>query len=100
VHDALQVEAKSQTMIDALRSLRSNEQQISELIGKYTMEVLARGFGARMVVREEVMVAIEKEIEKHSASDEPQLRYIHALETMIKVPGRKCTERRMAHRTL
>ena len=77
---------QAETMVDALRSLRSNEQQISELIGKYTMEVLDRGLGTRMVTREEVMAAIEKEIEKHSASDEPQRRYIHALETMIKFP--------------
>jgi hypothetical protein len=78
---------QAQTMVDALRSLRSNEQQISELIGKYTMEVLGRGLAARMVAREDVMVAIEQEIEKHSATDEPQRRYIHALETMMKFPG-------------
>jgi uncharacterized protein DUF4238 len=85
---ARQAASKSQTetMIEALRSLRSNEQRISELIGKYTMEILERGLGPRMVTRDEVIHSIDNAIEKHSAADEPQRRYIHALETMIKFP--------------
>jgi hypothetical protein len=77
---------QTETMIEALRSLRSNEQRISELIGKYTMEVLERGLGTRMVTREEVIQSIDNSIEKHSAEDEPQRRYIHALETMMEFP--------------
>jgi len=85
---ARQAASKSQTekMIEALRSLRSNEQQISELSGRYTMEVLERGLDTRMVTREEVIQSIDNVIEKHSVADEPQRRYIHALETMIEFP--------------
>jgi hypothetical protein len=77
---------QTETMIEALRSLRSSEQRISELIGRYTMEVLELGLGARMVTRDEVVRSIDNCIEKHSTEDEPQRRYIHTLETMIEFP--------------
>ena len=77
---------QTETMIEALRSLRSNERRISELIGKWSMDLTGAGVANRLVTREEVIRSIDNSIEKHSAGDEPQRRYIHVLETMMELP--------------
>jgi len=69
--------------IEALRSLLTNEKRLSELIGKYTMDVIDRGLAVRMVTREEVVAAIENTIAKHSSADEAQRRYVQSVETMM-----------------
>ena len=70
--------------IDALRSLLSDEQRISELTAKLTMDVIDHGLATRMVTREEVVAAIENTIAAHSDTDEPQRRYIQTVETMME----------------
>jgi hypothetical protein len=70
--------------IEALRSLLSDEQQLSDLIGKHTMDVIALGLDTRMVTREEVVSAIEKTIAAHSDAQEGQRRYIQSVETMME----------------
>jgi len=70
--------------IDALRSLLSDEQRLSDLIAKYTMDVIDRGLTVRMVTRKEVVTAIEQTIATHSDTDEPQRRYIQTVETMME----------------
>jgi len=69
--------------IEALRSLLTDEQRLSELIGKYTMDVIDRGLAVRMVTREEVVAAIENTIATHSSVDEAQQRYVQSVETMM-----------------
>jgi hypothetical protein len=69
--------------IEALRSLLTNEQRLSELIGKYTMQVIDRGLAVRMVTREEIVTVIENTIAKHSNADEAQRRYVQSVETMM-----------------
>lgn len=71
-------------MVQALKSLLSDEERLSALIGKLTMEIIRLGLDVRMVTREEVVAAIEKNIAGHSDADEPQRRYIQTIETMIK----------------
>lgn len=70
--------------IEALRSLLSDDQQLSDLIGKHTMDVIALGLDTRMVTREEVVSAIEKTIAAHSDAHEEQRRYIQSVETMME----------------
>jgi hypothetical protein len=72
--------------IDALRSLLSDEDRLSQLIGKATMDVIDRGLAVRMVTREEVVAAIENTIAKHCSTGEAQRRYIQTVETMIEFP--------------
>jgi len=76
-------QGQADIMIDALRSLLSDEQRLSELIAKYTMDVIDRGLAVRMVTREEVVAAIENTIAAHSDDDEAQRRYIQTVETMM-----------------
>jgi|SRR5579862_351268 len=71
-------------IIDALRSLLSDEHRLSELIAKYTLDVIDQGLANRMVTREEIVAAIENRIAEHSDADEAQRRYIHTVETMIQ----------------
>jgi len=70
--------------IDALRSLLSDEQRLSELSAKHTMDLIDRGLAVRMVTREEVVAAIENTIAAHSDTDEAQRRYIQTVETMME----------------
>jgi hypothetical protein len=70
-------------IIEALRSLLTDEQRLAELIGKYTMDVIGRRLALRMVTREEVAAAIENTIAKHSSTDETQRRYVQSVETMM-----------------
>lgn len=70
--------------IEALRSLRSDEQRLSDLVGKHTMDVIDRGLAVRMVTREEVIAAIDQTIAAHSDADEAQRRYIQSVETMME----------------
>ncbi len=76
-------------MIEAFRSLRSDQQRLSELIGKHTMDIVGHGSDVRMVTREEVIAAIDSTIAAHSDADEPQRRYIQAVETMLKYRDEK-----------
>jgi hypothetical protein len=50
------------------------------------MDLTGAGVANRLVTREEVIRSIDNSIEKHSAGDEPQRRYIHVLETMMELP--------------
>lgn len=75
--------------IEAFRSLPSDKQRLSDLIGKYTMEVINRGLAVRMVTREEVVAAIENTITAHSDTDEPQRRYIQMVQTMMEYADEK-----------
>lgn len=77
-------EGHADITIEALRSLLSDEQRLSDLIGRYTMEVLARGIDTRMVTREEVTAEIEKTIAAHSGGQEAQRRYIQSVEVMME----------------
>jgi hypothetical protein len=70
--------------IEALRSLLSDEQRLSELIAKHTMDVINLGLAARMVTREEVVSAIEDTIATHSDTDEAQRRYIQTVQMMME----------------
>jgi hypothetical protein len=70
--------------VDALRSLLSDEQRLSELIAKLTMDVIDQGLPIRMVTRAEVVAAIENTIAAHSDTDEAQRRYIQTVETMME----------------
>lgn len=70
--------------IDALRSLLSDEQRLSELSAKHTMDLIDHGLAVRMVTREDVVAAIENTIAAHSDTDEAQRRYIQTVETMME----------------
>lgn len=74
---------QSDKMLDALRSLRDNEERLGQLIAKYTMDLLANGL-RHMVTRAEVIAAIDARIAEQSKVDAPQLRYIETMETMMK----------------
>jgi len=76
-------QGQADVTIDALRSILSDEQRLSEVIAKLTMEVIDRGLAVRMVTREEVVAAIENTIAEHSVADEAQRRYIQTVETMM-----------------
>jgi hypothetical protein len=70
-------------MVKALQAIVSSEQRLSDLIGKFTMDIIRLGL-VRMVTREEVVAAIEKTIREHSHPDEAQRRDIQTIETMMK----------------
>jgi hypothetical protein len=70
--------------VEALRSLLSDEQGLSALVAKHTMDVIDLGLAVRMVTREEVVAAIENTIAAHSDADEAQRRYIQTVERMME----------------
>lgn len=70
--------------IEALRSLLTDEQCLSELIGKHTMDAIDLGLGVHLLTREEVVGIIESAIAKHSNAHEAQRRYVQSVETMME----------------
>ncbi|HEY4362802.1 MAG TPA: DUF4238 domain-containing protein [Bryobacteraceae bacterium] len=69
--------------IGALRSVLSDDQALSEIVAKFTLDAINAGLDYSMVAKEQVAEEIENAITRHSDPDEAQRRYIHAVETMM-----------------
>ncbi len=80
-------QSEADFIIEAFRSLISDERKLSVLTGKLMMLLVARGMDARMVTREMVVGAIERQIAAHSDAQEPQRCYIQTVESMMRFPG-------------
>jgi|SRR5579863_2803563 len=77
----------AKTKMDAFRSLLKDDNKLSELAARYTMEAVRLGLPVtEMVTKEQVIAITEKQIAEHSKPDEPQRDYIQALETMMTFP--------------
>jgi hypothetical protein len=70
-------------MAEALRALLSNDHQLSELAGKFTIDAINRGL-VQAVTKEEVVAVIERTIAAHDGADQPQSRYILTMDTMMR----------------
>jgi hypothetical protein len=71
----------------AMRSLFSNEERMSAIVAKQTMDLVELGIPApRMVRREEIIEAGEKIIQAYDGSNGAQRRYIENIETMMSFP--------------
>jgi Protein of unknown function (DUF4238) len=72
------------TKMDAFRALLKDDKKLSELTAKYTMEAIRYGLSVPEAVMKETVIAVTgKLIAEHSAPDEAQRDYVHAVETMM-----------------
>lgn len=70
--------------IEALRALLSDDERLSQLAAKRTMDMIDRGYPLRrMVTRQETVEAIERTIAAHTNDDEAQCGYVRTMETMM-----------------
>lgn len=80
-------EGQAETRRQAMRTLIANEEWMSAMVGKHTMDVVASGHPEpRMVTREEIVEVVERIIEKHSGVDEAQHGYAETVQTMMTFP--------------
>src|SRR5690242_250324 len=71
-------------MIGALKALLSDDQRLSQLAAKQTMEIIKKGYPLRrMVTKQETVEGIKREIARHTNDDEAQSTYVQTMETMM-----------------
>ncbi len=74
----------AKTKIDAFRALLVDDEKLSELAARYTMEAIRLGLPITdVVMKEQVIAVIEKQIAEHSGPDEAQRDYLQAVEKMM-----------------
>ena len=77
-------DGQSNIMIEALRALLSDDQKLSDLAAKLTMDMVNSGYQLRrMVTKQEIIDGIKREIARHTNDDEAQRSYIQTMETMM-----------------
>lgn len=80
-------EGQAETKRQAMRTLLANEEWMSALVGKHTMDVIASGLvEPQMVTREQIIFSVTRLIEKHSGIDEAQRGYAETVLTMMAFP--------------
>ncbi len=71
-------------IVSSLRSLLANNQQITELAGKWTLAMIARGYPlTRTITTEEVRQRIVEAIEDQLANDQIQHQYADTIERAL-----------------
>ena len=77
-------DGQNNMMIEALRALLSDDQKLSELAAKQTLEMIGEGYPLRRTVtKKEIVAGIEREITRHASADDVQRSYIQTMETMM-----------------
>jgi hypothetical protein len=70
------------TIIDALRALRANEERLAQLAAKKTIDLIPGGL-RRMLTKKEAIEAIDHTIAEHTKADAAQRGYLQTMETMM-----------------
>ena len=69
-------------LIGSLQSLRGDDERLSRLIAKQTLDLIPQGL-RRLVTKEEIIAGIDSTIREHSSPDAPQRRYLETMEHMM-----------------
>jgi hypothetical protein len=77
-------DGQKNVMIEALRALLSDDERLSQLAAKLTMDMIDSGYPlSRMATKQEIVEVIEDTIATHTNSDEAQRHYVQTMETMM-----------------
>jgi hypothetical protein len=83
-------DGQSNIRIDALRALLCDDQRLSDLAAKQTMDMIDSGYQLRrMVTKQEIVEGIKRQIARHTNDDEAQRTYVQTMETMMAFADEK-----------